>query len=230
MNARTAAVTVCALLGAAAIASYAIGDRSSGLVGTVRLPHRLADAIPASLGGWTGTDEPLSEAAIRTTQVDDHVRRRYASDGGGEVLLYVAYHGNKERGMQTWYHNPTVCFPSQGWTLESEHTATETLPDSARPVPVCRYVFGKPGLRLSVLTFFQVGGELLDQSPRNKAVWTLLDRALPQLDDSPGTFVQTQVIVPVGAGGEAAAADLQSRFLRVFGSPILRAVDPAAAR
>jgi EpsI family protein len=230
VNARTAAIVVCALLGAGAIGSYAVGDRASGLTRTVRLPHRLADAIPASLGEWRGADDPLSPAEVRTTQVDDHVRRRYSTDAGAEVLLYVAFHGNKERGMQTWYHNPTVCFPSQGWTLESERTATETLPDSARPVPVCRYVFGKDGLRLSVLTFFQVGGELLDQSPRNKAFWTLLDRALPQLDDSPGTFVQAQVIVPVGNGGEAVAASLQSQFLRDFGSAILRAVDPASAR
>ena len=102
---------------------------------------------------------------MRTTQVDDHVRRVYTSADGGEVLLYVAYHGNKERGMQTWYHNPTVCLPSQGWTLESERSGTETLPDSARPVPVCRYLFAKDGRRLSVLTFFQVDRELLDQSP-----------------------------------------------------------------
>jgi hypothetical protein len=91
-------------------------------------------------------------------------------------------------------------------------------------------VFAKDTLRLSVLTFFQVGGELLDQSPRNKAIWMLVDRALPPLDDSPGTFVQAQVIVPVGAGGESAAAALQSQFLRTFGSAILRAVDPASAR
>ena len=231
MRAKTAAMVVCALLGAAAVASYAVGDRSSDLTGTVLLPHRLADAIPASLGGWRGTDEPLSEAAIRTTQVDDHVRRQYRSEeDGARALLYVAYHGNKGRGMDTLYHNATVCFPSQGWKLESERAGTETLPDSARSVPVRRYVFEKDGLRLSVLTFFQVGGELLDESPRNKAVWTLLDRALPQLDDSPGTFVQAQVIVAVEAGGEAAADDVQSKFLRVFGSTILRAVDPASAR
>lgn len=230
MNQRTAAIVVCALLGAAAIASYTVGDRFKGLTGTVRLPHRLTDAIPASLGDWRGVDDPLTEAAIRTTQVDDHLRRRYTTDRGAELLLYVAYHGNKERGMQTWYHNPTVCLPTQGWTLESERTATETLHDIARPVPVCRYVFEKDGHRLSLLTFFQVGGELLDQSPRNKAMWTLVDRALPQLDDSPGTFVQAQVIVPIGDGGEPAASDVQSQFLRTFGSAILRAVDPTASR
>ena len=230
MNARRAAVLVCALLGAGAVASYAVGDRSAGLTGTVRLPHRLADAIPASLGGWQGVDDPLSEADVRTTQVDDHVRRRYTSADGAEALLYVAYHGNKERGMKTLYHNVEVCFPSHGWTKTGEVSGTETLPDVARSVPVCRYVFTKDAMRLSVLTFFQVGGELLDRSPRNMAIWMLIDRATPQLDDSPGTFVQAQVIVPVGADGESAASAVQSQFLRTFGSAILRAVDPAAAR
>jgi EpsI family protein len=223
---RTAVVAACALLVGAAIASYAIGDRTALMTGTVALPQPLRTSIPLDHAGWRGVDDELSESVRRTIGLDDHVRRRYRDAAGVETLLYVAYHGNKQRGLGTYYHNPTVCFPSQGWTLESERTSTETLHDAAKEVPVCRYVFAKGAERLSVMTFFKVDSEFLDQSPRNKPFWTLLDSAVPKLDDSPGTFVQVQIITPVGKGGEYAAADVESRFLRDFGTEILRAVEP----
>jgi len=224
----TAVVVVCSLLGAAAIASYVVGDGIGRLTGTERLPRPLAIAVPAAMAGWKGVDEPMTAEVIRTLQVDDYVRRRYSAENGDEVLLYVAYHGNKERGMQTYYHNVTVCFPSQGWKPESEQTSTETLHEAAKEIPVCRYVFSKDGVKLSVLTFFKVDDTLLDQSPRNKPFWLLLDRATPQFDDSPGMFVQVQILTRVGDLGEYAAADVESRFLHDFGPTILKAVEAGA--
>lgn len=228
MKPNTAVVVVCSLLGAAAIASYVVGDGVGRLSGTERLPRPLAVAVPAALSGWKGVDEPMTAEVIHTLQVDDYVRRRYTAESGDEVLMYVAYHGNKERGMQTYYHNVDVCFPSQGWTRQSQTTGTETLHDAAKEVPVCRYVFAKEGVKLSVLTFFKVDDEFLDQSPRNKPFWLLVDRATPQFDDSPGMFVQVQILTPVGDRGEYAAADVQSRFLHDFGPTILKAVEAGA--
>jgi EpsI family protein len=225
VNGRTAVVAVCSLLGAAAVASYLLGEGAGRLTGTERLPRPLAASVPAELAGWKGVDEPLPAKTVATLKVDDHVRRRYRDAEGDDVLLYVAYHGNKERGMQTYYHNVEICFPSQGWKCESQTTGTETLHEAAKEIPVCRYVFAKEDVKLSVLTFFKVNDEFLDQSPRNKPFWLLVDRSTPQFDDSPGTFVQVQVIVGVGPGGEFAAADLQSRFLREFGPRILKAVE-----
>ena len=228
MKPNTAVVVVCSLLGAAAIASYVVGDGVGRLTGTERLPRPLATAVPAAMADWRGVDEPMTAEVIRTLKVDDYVRRRYTAADGEEVLLYVAYHGNKERGMQTYYHNVTVCFPSQGWKPESERTSTETLHEAAKEIPVCRYVFSKEGVKLSVLTFFKVGDDLLDQSPRNKPLWMLLDRVTPQFDDSPGMFVQVQILTRVGDRGEYAASDVESRFLHDFGPTILKAVEAGA--
>ncbi len=229
MKSGTAAAAACVLFVAAAVASYSIGDPAGRLTGTVQLPHPLKSSIPLEFAGWSGVDDPLTEAVLRTTKVDDYVRRVYRDSAGTEVMLYVAYHGNKERGMQTYYHNASVCFPSQGWEIASQRESSETLHDVAAEVPVCRYVFSKGGDRLSVLTFFKVDDEFLDQSPRNKPFWTMLDRVKPQFDDSPGTFVQVQIITPVGPGGEFAAADVQTRFLRDLGRRILSAVEVGSA-
>ncbi len=229
MKTTSAAIAALALFAAGAAASYLVGDSSGRLTGTIALPHPLRTSIPMELAGWKGVDEDLTESVLRTIKVDDYVRRRYSDSAGTEVLLYVAYHGNKERGMQTYYHNATVCFVSQGWTIESEKTSSETLPDVAKELPVCRYVFNREGERLSVLTFFKVDDQFLDQSPRNKPFWMMLDRVTPKFDDSPGTFVQVQIVAPVGAGGEYGAADVQTRFLRDFGRRILLAVEGGTA-
>ncbi len=228
MTRRGVVVAVCAVLGASAILSYAVGDRMGALIGTVALRRPLADAVPRELGGWKGTDEPLDRHAVELIKMDDYVRRSYRRADGDSVLLYVAYHGNKERGMQTYYHNATVCFTSAGWTIESQQLGTETLHDLAREVPVCRYVFVKEDKRLSVLTFFKVDGELLDQSPRNKPIWMLLDKLTPRFDDSPGTFVQVQIVADVEGRDAFKAAEVQSRFLRDFGRAILSAVEVGA--
>ena len=144
------------------------------------------------------------------------------------MLLYVAFHGNKQRGMDTWYHNPTICMPAAGFELVDTRLSSETLTDAAREIPVCRYVFARGEERRSVLTFFKVDEEFLDQSPRNKPFWTLLERVTPQFDDSPGTFVQVQIVAPVVDRDEYAAAEVQSRFLHDFGLPILRSLEVGA--
>lgn len=222
---RTSAVVLCALFAAAIPLSLRFGDPVERLVGTVRLARPLAVAIPASLAGWRGEDVPLTEHEERTIQVDDYVRRRYDGPAGEQVTLFVSYHGNKERGLQRYYHNPTVCYTAAGWTLDATRFENVTLQDLAKEIPTCRYTFVHGASRMCVLTVFRVDDEFLDESPRNKPFWMLVERLTPKIDDGPGTFVQVQVVVPVTGGDEPAAALLASRFLQIFGRTVLEAVE-----
>ena len=225
MKLRTAALVLCALFTVAAAASLQWGDPVGRLLGSVRLAHPLEQSVPAALQGWTGTDEPLTDSERDTLKLDDYVRRVYVNAAGERVTLFVSFQGNKEVGLQRFYHNPTVCYPAAGWALASTQFERVTLEDSALEVPTCRYVFEKSGARVTVMTLFKVDDEFLDESPRNKPIWLLLDRLKPDFDDTPGSFVQVQVIAPVRGGDESAAARLTARFLQVFGRTILSAVD-----
>jgi EpsI family protein len=221
---RTALLFACVVFAAGAVVSHTQGDPVDVLRGTVDLSRPLAEAIPEELAGWRMLqDDELREYELEITKVDDYVSRLYEGPRGESVLLYIAYHGNKERGMQTYYHNASVCYPAAGWELDREILGEVTLHDAAKQVPICRYEFSREGERVSVLTFFQVNDELLDQSPRNKTLWTLLDRMTPQLDDSPGTFVQVQVVAPITADGPS-ANDVQTRFLQAFGTALFQAI------
>ncbi|MCE9636106.1 MAG: EpsI family protein [Planctomycetes bacterium] len=225
---RTAALVLCALFVAGAAASIRWGDPLERLVGTARLARPLRDAVPVRLEGWDGRDEPLTETEMRAILADDYVRRLYRNAQGEAVTLFVSFHGNRERGLQRYYHNPTVCYPAAGWSLAATRFETITLRDAGLEVPTCRYVFDKGGAKLSVTTVFKVDDEFLDESPRNKPFWMLIDRLQPDLDDRPGSFVQVQVIVPVTDGDESKAAGLSSRFLQQFGRTLLSAVQPGS--
>ncbi len=215
---------VCAVFAAGTVVSQLTGNPVSALQGTVALGTPLRAAIPMESAGWRMVQEDeLREFELEITKVDDYVSRLYEGPRGESVLLYIAYHGNKERGMQTYYHNASICYPAAGWQLDGEALSELTLHDVAKQVPICRYSFSRNNERVSVLTFFQVNDELLDQSPRNKTLWTLFDRMTPQLDDSPGTFVQVQIVVPVTDDGPL-AADVQTRFLQAFGTAIFQAL------
>lgn len=224
MTLRGAALLLCAVFTAGTAASLQWGDPIERLLGTAHLARPLAVAVPRDLAGWSGRDEPLTEQEQRTLLLDDFVRRVYRGPAGETVTLFVSFHGNKERGLQRFYHNPTVCYPAAGWTLEATRFERVTLEDVAAEVPTCRYVFEKAGRRMSVLTLFQVDREFLDESPRNKPFWMLLDRLKPDLDDRPGSFAQVQVIVPIEGGDEPAAAAVSLRFLRTFARHVLSAV------
>lgn len=228
MNLRLAALLLCAVFTAGLAASLRWGDPMERLLGTSHLAHPLGEAIPAEFGGWTGRDVPLTDKERRAILVDDSLRRDYRGPKGEEVDLFISFHGNKQRGMQRYYHNPTVCYPAAGWTLTATRFERVTLEDAGLEVPTCRYVFERSGARMSVLTLFRVDDEFLDESPRNKPIWTLVEKLMPDLDDAPGTFVQVQVIVPFRDGDEAAAAALSTRFLQTFGRTILAAIDSGA--
>jgi EpsI family protein len=223
---RSTALALCVVFAAAIPVSLRWGDPVDRLLGTVRPAQALALAIPTAAEGWTGSDQALSAKERRTLQLDDYVERTYRGPDGEALTLFVSFYGNKQRGLQRYYHNPTICYRDAGWTLLETHFERVTLQDLGREVPTCRYLFERDGQRLSVTTFFQIDDELLDESPRNKPFWTLLEKMTPSLSDAPGSFAQVQIIAPVAPGDDGAAAAATSRFLHAFGAKILAAIRP----
>ncbi len=212
----------CALLFSAGVGSIFAGQSAHDLLENLQLPRPLKVAVPAELGGWSGVDTPLSDSAFKQLRLDDYVRRNYTSADGETVQLYIAYHGNKRRGLDTLYHNATVCMPSAGYAHIDTELEEVTLHDKAKSIATSRYIFAKGGDRVAILSFFKIGDEFLDQSPRNKSFWLLQHKILPE---TPGAFVQVQVIVPIRGEDMFKANELQSRFLQVFGRSILEAID-----
>jgi EpsI family protein len=225
LNLRTAGLILFAVFGAAIPVSMRWGDPVDQLLGTVRLAHPLAESVPVALAGWSGTDQPLTARERTTIGADDVLQRLYRGPQGESVTLFVSFHGNKQRGLQRYYHNPTICYRDAGWNLVDTRFERVTVQDAAEELPTCRYLFERSGARLAVTTFFRVDDQFLDESPRNKPFWTLLEKLKPALSDEPGSVVQVQVVVAIRDGDEGAAAGAVSRFLQVFGRRLLSAIE-----
>jgi EpsI family protein len=228
MRARTATWVACALLAAALPVSWFAG-RGHDVSASLSLARPLGDAVPLTHAGWTGVDEPLTEAEQQVVGADDAIKRGYTHEDGSVVSLFTTFYGNKQRGIDAIYHNASVCYPAQGFTQIDTDFDEIVLKDLAKQVPVCRYVFERRGTRLNVLTFCKVNDELIDQSPRNKPFWLLGDKLLSRFDDAPGTFAQVQVVAVIRDGDEFAARRAQTRFLEDFGRVLFAAIEPVGA-
>ena len=160
-------------------------------------PARLVDGAGTA---WTGTDRALPEKAVRIAGMDRYLRRDYRSEDGRNVQLFVSYYGNMRAGIDTIYHNPTICFPSHGWEAAGRAPATAGgAEDGSDPIPVTVFRFAKGRREYVVLNFFVVNGRSLPQSPRDDPLE--LARQKLSLRSDPGYYVQVQVIADGSAGG-----------------------------
>lgn len=186
----------------ALVVLLAIGIALSLLVGKLGDPLISAETrdlkipfseFPRTLGEWTGKDRALSAKEVSIAGMDSYLRRVYVNPDGRSAVLYLCYYGNKARGMEAIYHNPTICFPSAGFELTRTGRRSIRLVDIARKFNVSLDHFRKSGKQLVVLNFFIVDGEVLEESPRNKPFWLALDKL--EFSTDPGYFAQVQVVV-----------------------------------
>lgn len=70
--------------------------------------------IPTTFGPWAGQDYGFEEAVVEELKADDLLMRRYEQNGQ-TVWLCVVYHQNRRYGA----HDPTLCYDSQGYLVES---------------------------------------------------------------------------------------------------------------
>ncbi len=203
-------VALVIVLGLGIVLSLLIGKLGDPLVSAetrdLKIPF---SEFPKVLGDWKGKDRPLSEKEIAIAGMDTYLRRVYVNRDGRSAVLYLCYYGNKARGMEAIYHNPTICFPSAGFELTRTGRRSIRLVDIAKKFSVSLDHFRKSGNRLVVLNFFVVDGEVLEESPRNKPFWLALDKL--RFSSDPGYFAQVQVVV-MNRGdaddAEATAAEL----------------------
>lgn len=85
------------------------------------IPDRLA-GIPLHVEEppFTGTNDELEQRIVDLSGAQHYAAIDYRSPSGGYVRLHVGVNTNADG----WLHEPTVCLPSQGWTM----TRTSRVP------------------------------------------------------------------------------------------------------
>lgn len=130
---RTILLLICMLVAT----GMAVALKPAQLIGTEARKIDLESMIPLVFGGWT--TEPQSTSYVvnpSETLVLDQIyavtlSRTYVNAQGNRIMLSIAY--GSEQNKQSQVHRPDVCYPAQGFKVQSEgqsklHAAHATIP------------------------------------------------------------------------------------------------------
>jgi EpsI family protein len=165
-------------------------------------PHKLAvDTFPSKLGPWQGgtiaPTDPDIQARLPTSEIMDREYRM--SDGQGADVMLVTASDNLD------IHNPTDCFPSQGWRLTNQHNKVL----QGQTVSVMNADLGSQ--KMTVL--YWTTGVYMPPSSRYalvRKVSALRDKIVPR-HESVSLFVR--LMVPQGPNAEETITQLAEQVL-----------------
>lgn len=124
-----------------------------------QVPIDLASMVPTQFGDWT--EIPSASTAVidpgRQQVIEriytESLSRVYVNKDKYMVMLSIAYGRDQSDGFQL--HQPEVCYPAQGFTVNSR--SATTLQIAGKPVPTMRLATSGP--RPEPLTYWTVVGE-----------------------------------------------------------------------
>jgi EpsI family protein len=130
--------------------------------------------VPKQFGVWT--HEPNASVAMvdpQAKQLLDKIysqilTRTYKNDAGYRVMLSIAYGSDQRGALQA--HKPEICYPAQGFSMQSGIDTSVETPLGILPVRQLRMVLGA---RKEPVTYWFTVGE--------QAVVTAFDRRLATL-------------------------------------------------
>lgn len=98
------------------------------------------DALPMQIDGYMGADRPPLPAAVEMLRPNRLLQREYIDPLTGYGFTVLVVHCGDVRDMMG--HYPPVCYPSNGWTIESVRAeAIERSEGGA--VPITRYMVNR---------------------------------------------------------------------------------------
>lgn len=143
-----------------AAAGIAVAVKPSDRMADARPKIDLEVAIPKSFGDWKIDTSIVPIAPSPDVQAlldkiySQTLARTYIDSKGRRVMLSIAYGGDQSR--ETQVHKPEVCYPAQGFQIES--IAAGVLDAAATKIPVMRLVATK-GPRVEPVTYWIAVGD-----------------------------------------------------------------------
>ncbi len=96
--------------------------------------------LPDIVDGFTGENQPVSEAEIRMLPKDTgFAKKAYKNQSGDQVSTQIVLAGGEKRSI----HRPEICLPAQGWNLKAGEAMPITL-DNGQTLDVMRLIISKP--------------------------------------------------------------------------------------
>jgi hypothetical protein len=137
IQARLALVVTLVLLALIAAQRYLTSKPSADATAYHAAVRVEADGFPYHFGDWLGVDAPVPQAAVTMLKPNFIISRRYQNLVTGHVLNFLVVHCEDARDILG--HYPPVCYPNQGWRVDS--ALPHDWPTGDATVSGTRYAF-----------------------------------------------------------------------------------------
>jgi EpsI family protein len=181
-------------------------------------PHmpNLESVIPVSAGGWQSVNKDYAQ--IVDTKMEKSLdaiysqtlTRVYVDHQQHQVILSLAYGPNQTEPLRV--HKPEVCYPAQGFNIESNEVGQLKVGDQTIPV---KFLKGVSSDQIEFVTYWIVVGGV--------AVATDLDFKLQQFKFSLKGKIPDGLLFRVSSHGQNAKAEYQKQ--KDFVNDLMKAVD-----
>lgn len=163
--------------------------------------------LPLKIENWSGKNLKYPDWLPEAIGTDNFLFREYTDDNGRSVVLYAAYFGARWGNFD---HNPEVCYPAAGWTIESKKTEEyEFAHNPLQKWKLIRLVVAKGSDREQILYWFEAGKKKFASILKFRLF--ALSRSV--LFDRPGGAM-VRVSADLDDAGEREVAQFQRDFLR----------------
>lgn len=174
--------------------------------------------FPTIAGDWSLYQEGVIEKEILDVlRADDVLSRTYYSSSG-IANLFIAFFKSQRAGQAP--HSPKNCLPGSGWVPELSGTVRISVPGSAQPIEVNRYIVQKGDERSLVLYWYQSRNRVVANEYVAK-FYVVADAIRYNRTDT----ALVRVVIPFMGSDHSAALRLGEQFIQaVF--PLLKTALP----
>ncbi|MCP9451540.1 MAG: VPLPA-CTERM-specific exosortase XrtD [Nitrospira sp.] len=204
------ATTVVLMAGVASL-PFVLPQRT--VVTPLREPFSM---FPLELKDWKGQHERLDVIYRNALPWSDYLLANFAKPGGPVINVFVPYFPSLYE--DSYSHNPAVCLPGNGWSIEEQ--GVKELPNrqgpNHQPLRINRLVATIEGKRHLVYYWFQHKGEIIADQNAVKPIllWNSLTEG--RIDGALVRLVMSLDSVPNVSAADAAMEDMAAALLDVL--------------
>ncbi|OPY70268.1 MAG: Transmembrane exosortase (Exosortase_EpsH) [Syntrophorhabdaceae bacterium PtaU1.Bin034] len=167
------------------------------------------ERFPLAFGGWEGRPEAIDPEMITASGAEEAFSAVYKKNRS-DVSLYMGYRSSAFLANENFFHSPTVCLPSSGWTPTATTKRVVTGVPLFRELPVTAMVIQQSGVKYLVYFWFQTKDRATSDKNMNRFHLTL--HAIAR-DNSHDLFVRPIMAISADETTEQAEARMDS-FVR----------------
>jgi exosortase D (VPLPA-CTERM-specific) len=140
---------------------------STGSLPPIKLKGGIA-SFPLHFAGWRGEAEFVDPEIVEQSGAEESFSGNYLDANSHPVSLYIGFRSTAFLENENFFHSPTVCLPSSGWSVDRISTRRVSGVPAFPDLKVSEMVIENIGTRQLVYFWFQTKSRATDDKNMNR--------------------------------------------------------------